>query len=53
MTFADGFAGASADNKTQRRSTYRPVGMAQGPDGALYVVDSTKGRLWRIAYTGR
>ena len=53
VTFADGFAGASADDKTQRRSTYRPVGMAQGPDGALYVVDSSKGRLWRIAYTGQ
>ena len=52
-TFADGFAGPSADDKTQRRSAYRPVGMAQGPDGALYVVDSSKGRLWRIAYTGR
>jgi glucose/arabinose dehydrogenase len=53
VTFTDGFAGATADAKTQRRSTYRPVGMAQGPDGALYVVDTSKGRLWRISYTGR
>ncbi len=53
VTFADGFAGPSDDDKTQRRAAYRPVGMAQGPDGALYVVDSTKGRLWRIAYTGK
>jgi glucose/arabinose dehydrogenase len=52
VVFADGFAGAGDDDRTQRRSTYRPVGMGQGPDGALYVVDSTKGRLWRIAYTG-
>jgi glucose/arabinose dehydrogenase len=51
--FADGFAGATDDDRTQRRAAYRPVGMAQAPDGALYVVDSTKGRLWRIAYTGR
>jgi glucose/arabinose dehydrogenase len=53
VVFADGFAGASDNDKTQRRATYRPVGMAQAPDGALYVVDSSKGRLWRIAYTGR
>jgi len=50
--FADGFAGPSDDDKTRRRAAYRPVGMAQAPDGALYVVDSNKGRLWRIAYTG-
>jgi glucose/arabinose dehydrogenase len=53
VVFADGFAGPSPDNKTQRRAAYRPVGMAQAPDGALYVVDSSKGRLWRISYSGR
>jgi len=52
VVFADGFAGPTDDSKTQRRSAYRPVGIAQAPDGALYVVDTTKGRLWRIAYTG-
>jgi glucose/arabinose dehydrogenase len=53
VPFADGFAGPSDDDRTQRRAAYRPVGMAQAPDGALYVVDSNKGRLWRIAYTGK
>jgi glucose/arabinose dehydrogenase len=24
-----------------------------GPDGSLYVVDTLKGRLWRIYYTGK
>jgi glucose/arabinose dehydrogenase len=52
VVFADGFAGPTDDDRTQRRAAYRPVGMAQGPDGALYVVDSSKGRLWRISYMG-
>ena len=48
MMFADGFFVTA-----QARSgpaNFRPSGVAVGPDGALYVVDSVKGRLWRIAY---
>jgi len=48
--FADGFAGPSPDYKNTKKAVYRPVGLAVGPDGALYVADSTKGRIWRIAY---
>jgi glucose/arabinose dehydrogenase len=47
-TFADGFAGDIADNNP-RNARYRPVGLAVHPDGSLYVVDSQKGRIWRIA----
>jgi glucose/arabinose dehydrogenase len=46
--FADGFAGEIADNNP-RNARYRPVGLAVHPDGSLYVVDSQKGRVWRIA----
>lgn len=45
--FADGFAGTDVINST-RDAEYRPCGLAQGPDGSLYVVDSIKGKVWRI-----
>jgi glucose/arabinose dehydrogenase len=45
--FADGFAGP---NKAQGRADYRPCGLAVGPDGALYVTDDNKGRIWKITY---
>lgn len=50
--FADGFAGTQELMSTAR-AQYRPCGVAVGPDGSLYVADSTKGRVWRIFYTGQ
>ena len=47
--FAEGFAGA---NKDPGRAAHRPSGLAVGPDGALYVSDDARGRIWRVAYAG-
>jgi glucose/arabinose dehydrogenase len=44
--FADGFAGS---NKSPS-APHRPVGLAQGPDGSLYVSDDSGGRIYRILY---
>ncbi|XYD06927.1 c-type cytochrome [Methylobacterium sp. NMS12] len=49
VVFADGFAGAV---KEPGRAEYRPSGLAVGPDGALYISDDVKGRIWRVTYTG-
>ena len=50
-TFADGFAGRSP-LVSSRDAAHRPAGLAQGPDGSLYVTDDAGGRVWRILHTG-
>jgi glucose/arabinose dehydrogenase len=47
-TFADGFW---HENGTGPR--HRPVGVAEGPDGSLYIADDAAGRIWRVMYQGR
>jgi glucose/arabinose dehydrogenase len=47
--FADGFAGTIEDNNP-RNAEHRPVGLAVGPDGSLFIADSQKGRIWRISH---
>lgn len=44
-TFADGFAGGRFD---PGGAVYRPVGLAEGPDGAIYISDDQRGRVWRV-----
>ena len=48
--FADGFAG---EELSPNGANHRPVGLAQGPDGSLFISDSQVGRIWRIIYVGR
>jgi glucose/arabinose dehydrogenase len=45
--FASGFAGSMS---SPEGAAHRPVGLAQGPDGALYLSDDKGGRIWRITY---
>ena len=49
--FATGFAGAGPP-ANPAEAPHRPMGVAVGPDGALYVSDDVKGRIWRITYVG-
>lgn len=49
--FADGFAGVDIVVNTSD-AAYRPMGLAQGPDGSLYISDSEKGKIWRVMYKG-
>lgn len=48
--FADGFAG-SAENVASGHAEHRPCGLAQGPDGALYISDDSKGTIYKITYS--
>ena len=52
QVFASGFAGKDVV-KAPNDAVYRPVGIAQAPDGSLVVTDDAKGRVWRISYTGQ
>lgn len=50
--FADNFAGIDLVKPTGPVQ-HRPCGLAQGPDGSLYVTDDLNGTLYRIAYKGK
>ena len=50
--FANGFAGTIDGAKVTnlRQAKARPCGLAQGPDGSLYVSDDSKGSIFKISY---
>jgi glucose/arabinose dehydrogenase len=50
--FADGFAGREVI-ASPGEAAFRPMGLAQAPDGSLYIVDSKVGRIWRVVYGTR
>ncbi len=48
--FAGGFAGGEV--RVPRDARHRPTGLAQGPDGSLFVSDDQGGRVYRIMSRG-
>ncbi|HTE00499.1 MAG TPA: PQQ-dependent sugar dehydrogenase [Mucilaginibacter sp.] len=48
--FANNFAGMDL-NKPTGPIQHRPMGLAQAPDGSLYVSDDLKGTIFRISYS--
>ena len=52
--FADDFAPTKAPTAGRGPAgNHRPTGLAQGPDGALYITDDAGGRIYKIIYTGK
>ena len=50
--FADGFTGVDTVVNTSD-ALYRPMGLATGPDGSLYISESNQGKIWRIMFKGK
>ena len=49
--FADGFSKVDTIITTSEAG-YRPMGIAEGPDGSLYISESEEGKIWRIMFKG-
>ncbi len=51
--FANGFSGLTGEDKVTnpRKAKARPCGLAQGPDGSLYVSDDSNGSIFKISYS--
>jgi glucose/arabinose dehydrogenase len=50
--FASGFAGKSP-LMNPNDALARADGVAQAPDGSLYITESQKGKIWRVFYRGK
>jgi glucose/arabinose dehydrogenase len=51
-TFADNFAGME-EIQSPGQAKHRPCGLAQGPDGSLFVTDDVKGSIYKITYKAK
>jgi glucose/arabinose dehydrogenase len=49
--FADGFSGR-ASLASSADAEFRPMEVEQAPDGGLYIIDSTQGRMWKVMFEG-
>ncbi len=49
--FADGFTGGGSP--LPANAAHRPMGLAEGADGSLYLTDDKGGRIWRIIHRPR
>lgn len=49
--FSNGFAGVDPIINTND-AKHRPMGLAMGPDGSLYITESVQGKIWRVMYKG-
>ncbi len=49
--FADGFAGVDPIESVND-ALLRPMGIAFDKEGAMYISDSVKGRIWKITFNG-
>ena len=47
--FADNFSGQDLAKPTGPIE-HRPCGLAQGPDGSLFVCDDLNGSIWKISF---
>jgi glucose/arabinose dehydrogenase len=50
-TFANGFSGKEQLFQPTD-AAHRPCGLAEGPDGSLYITDDLHGRIWRVVWKG-
>jgi len=50
--FASGFAGQEKIMNPNDAAA-RADGVAQAPDGSLYITESQKGKVWRVFYRGK
>lgn len=50
--FADGFAGKTPPPMNPDEAVARADGVAEAPDGSLYIGESQKGKIWHVFYHG-